>query len=124
MPNGAGKTMIFNSKILFNKVLRHYTGITLWPFIILKDKASDVGADKYEVLVNHERIHLRQQAETLVLFFYVLYLFYYIRNRLKGQPHWKAYLNIPFERESYEKERDLDYLKTRKFWQWRKYAAV
>ncbi len=111
--------MIFTSKILFNKVLRHYTGITVWPFVILRDTEQETGKARYRVLINHERIHLRQQAELLVIFFYILYAFYYIRNRFRGLSHWQAYQNIPFERESYAKERDLDYLKTRKFWQWR-----
>ena len=122
MPNGADEEMIFTSKILFNKVLRHYTGITLWPFVILRDTAEEVGAGKYNALLNHERIHLRQQAELLVVFFYILYAFYYIRNRIKGMSHWNAYRSIPFERESYENEPNLNYLKNRKFWQWREYA--
>lgn len=111
--------MIFTSKILFNKVLRHYTGITVWPFVILRDTEQESGSKRYRVLLNHERIHLRQQAELLVIFFYILYAFYYIRNRFRGLSHWKAYQEIPFERESYAKERDLNYLKTRKLWQWR-----
>ena len=111
--------MIFTSKILFNKVLRHYTGITLWPFVILRDTAKEIGVARYLTLVNHERIHLRQQAELLVIFFYILYAFFYIRNRIRGMSHLKAYLEIPFEKESYQKEKDLNYLKTRKFWQWR-----
>ncbi len=114
--------MIFTSKILFSKVLKHYTGITLWPFIILRDKETEMSPGRYRSLVNHERIHIRQQAETLVVFFYIFYAFYYIRNRMKGMKHWKAYKSIPFERESYENEKDLEYLKNRKFWQWRKYA--
>ena len=122
MPKGAANAMILTSKILFNKVLKTYTGITLWPFIVLKDTEREVGQGRYQVLINHERIHLRQQAEMLVVFFYVMYAFYYIRNRFRGQPHWSAYRNIPFERESYEKEGDLNYLKNRKFWQWREFA--
>ena len=114
--------MIFTSKILFTKVLKTYTGITLWPFIVLRDTECESGQGRYNVLLNHERIHLRQQAEMLVVFFYVMYAFYYIRNRLRGQPHWTAYRNIPFERESYEKEKDLDYLKHRRFWQWLEFA--
>lgn len=114
--------MVFTSKILFEKLLRHYTGITLWPFIFLKQNEHEPGGEKYMVLLNHERIHLRQQAETLVVFFYLLYAFYYIRNRLRGQTHWAAYFNIPFEKESYKCEKNLNYLKTRKFWQWRQYS--
>ena len=114
--------MIFTSKILFNKVLKHYTGITVWPIVLLRDTAEEMGQGRYDELINHERIHLRQQAELLVIFFYILYAFYYIRNRIRGQKHWAAYCNIPFERESYEKEKDLSYLKNRKFWQWRNFV--
>ncbi len=113
--------MIFTSKTLFDKVLKHYNGITLWPFIILKQNAEEMGQEKFRSIVNHERIHLRQQVETLIVFFYLLYAFFYIRNRIKGQPHWKAYMNIPFEKESYKNEQDFDYLKNRKLWQWRRY---
>jgi len=50
--------------------IRYFTperveAVTIFPFIILKHH--DMKEDK--VIVNHERIHLRQQAELLVVFF-------------------------------------------------------
>ena len=112
--------MIIISKFIFNKILKNYTGITLFPFIILKYDKNDKSVQPYEVVANHERIHLRQQLETLVVFFYPMYLIFYTINRFKGMKHYDAYRNIPFERESYEYETDLNYLKNRKFWNWRK----
>ena len=110
--------MIIISKKLFTKLLKNYTGISIFPFIILKYGKDDFSTQPYEIIVNHERIHLRQQLETLVIFFYLLYLIFYIINRIKGMRHYDAYRNIPFERESYINEKDLNYLKHRKFWNW------
>lgn len=116
--------MIIISKFIFNKILKNYTGITLFPFIILKYDKNDKSVQPYEVVANHERIHLRQQLETLVVFFYPMYLIFYIINRFKGMKHNDAYRNIPFERESYVYESDLNYLKNRKFWNWRKFIST
>lgn len=116
--------MIIISKFIFNKILKNYTGITLFPFIILKYDKNDKSVQPYEVVANHERIHLRQQLETLVVFFYPMYLIFYTINRFKGMKHYEAYRNIPFERESYVYENDLNYLKNRKFWNWRKFISA
>ncbi len=90
-------------------------GITLWPFILLKPTSPS------KELLNHEKIHLRQQAELLVIPFYVWYFtewcFYYI---ITGN-WWRAYYRISFEKEAYANECNLDYLKKRKFWAFLKY---
>lgn len=78
--------------------------ITLFPFIFTK--RTDV------VTINHEKIHLKQQAEMLIVFFYIWYLFEAI---------FKGYDNISFEREAYENEGDIEYLKKRKLFAWIKY---
>lgn len=84
--------------------------ITLYPFVFVSKKA-----DLHDpVLVNHEKIHLRQQQELLVLPFYVLYLAEYGRGRLKGLSHHEAYRQISFEREAFAHERDMKYLENRK----------
>ena len=67
-------------------------------------------------LMNHERIHLKQQLELLILPFFLLYSFEFIF-RLYQYKHWKtAYKNISFEREAYYNEKNLEYLETRSFW--------
>lgn len=75
------------------------------------------------VLINHEKIHLRQQAELLVIFFYIWYVaeYYYWYIRLKDA--FLAYKYISFEREAYAKEEDLDYLDVRKVWSFWKYVG-
>lgn len=88
-------------------------GIALFPFIILNSKLS---LERQETLINHEKIHLRQQLELLVLPFYILYLANYIINLLVYKNHQKAYRNIIFEKEAFENEKRNDYLKSRKIW--------
>ena len=71
-------------------------GITLFPFIILRNK--DFKNNK--ILINHEKIHLRQQLELLIIFFYIWYVveYYYWLVKLKNKH--LAYRNISFEREA------------------------
>ena len=73
------------------------------------------------VLINHEKIHLIQQLELLILPFYVLYLLEFLIRLFQFRNWHLAYRNISFEREAYRNELDLDYLKTRKFWHFLKY---
>lgn len=74
-----------------------------------------------QVLINHERIHLRQQVELLILPFYVWYLTEYFINRLRGQSKNQAYRNISFEKEAYNNDENLEYLKQRSIWAFLRY---
>ncbi|AFD55134.1 hypothetical protein RA0C_0118 [Riemerella anatipestifer ATCC 11845 = DSM 15868] len=67
--------------------------------------------------MNHEKIHLRQQLELLILPFFVWYGLNYLWNLIKYKNHREAYRNIIFEQEAYENQNDLEYLKNRKLWQ-------
>lgn len=89
---------------------RNYVGLSLWPFIILRSPT----LRKDRVLINHERIHLRQQVELLVVFFYVWYLAEWLFRSLWYLDFYRAYQNISFEREAYACEKDLDYLNSRR----------
>lgn len=87
------------------------TAISIWPFIFLKHKNQKNDA----VLINHEKIHLQQQAELLIIPFYFWYLLEYLFYRLKGYKKHAAYHSISFEKEAYKHESDLSYLNNRKF---------
>lgn len=92
-------------------------GMSLYPFILLKNRE-----DKNNLkLINHEKIHLRQQLELLIIFFYIWYLLEYFYWRLLSRDKNHAYLNICFEKEAYQNENDLYYLKTRKLFNFVKY---
>lgn len=71
--------------------------MAVYPFIFLKSK--DQKQD--EILINHEKIHLCQQIELLLLPFYFLYLFNYLINLIKYKNHYQAYYHISFEKEAY-----------------------
>jgi len=105
--------------IVFNYFLpKGYKGLTLFPFVFLAD-----AADKNDVVfLNHERIHLRQQLELLILPFYVWYFVEYLIRLLVLKDRKKAYYAISFEREAYENEKDLNYLKGRFFWRFLKFV--
>jgi hypothetical protein len=106
--------------IVCQKLLKNtkINGIALFPIILLKKK--EYLKDKS--LVNHEKIHLRQQLEMLIIFFYLWYVieYYYWWFRLKNK--YLAYKRISFEREAYQHESDLDYLKNKKLWSFWKYV--
>lgn len=92
-------------------------GITLYPFIFIKNPEDK----KNSVLINHEKIHLKQQLELLIIFFYVAYVIEYYYHLLKLKNGHQAYLAISFEREAFAHELDLEYLKKRKVWGFWKY---
>ena len=84
-------------------------GLTLFPFVIVGDE----GCKKDVVLINHERIHLAQQKELLLVVFYLWYAIELVYNKFKYGTWHRAYRNISFEREAYNFERNLGYLKSR-----------
>ena len=94
-------------------------GLSLWPFIILKEDA--LKAD--EVLINHERIHLKQQRELLILPFYLWYVAEWLFRTVLYLNSYRAYQNISFEREAYANEKDMQYLSKRRFFGFLQYLT-
>jgi hypothetical protein len=92
-------------------------GIALFPFIFLRQ------GQPTDALLRHERIHLRQQAELLVLPFYLWYLLDYARHRLRGLSRKDAYLAICFEREAYAHDQEAGYLNRRPRWAFVEYCG-
>jgi hypothetical protein len=112
---------IFESKI--PKILSIFINIgaiTLWPFVIYRNKREDVS----EATINHESIHIEQQKELWVIFFYALYVYYWANNKfLKKMSNDDAYMNIPFEKEAYSNHYDMKYLSNREKHSWKKYIG-
>lgn len=92
-------------------------GMALFPFILVKQPNPD------PVLLNHERIHLRQQAEFGIALFYIWYTVEYFVRRFQYGRHYLAYRNISFEREAFAHEENLGYLENRRFWSFRQYLT-
>lgn len=93
-------------------VPKKHKAITLWPFIVVKNK--ELKNDL--CLLNHEKIHIQQQVELLVIPFYIWYGLEFLINILKGYSKYESYRNISFEKEAYGKELDFNYLNNRRFW--------
>lgn len=93
--------------------------ITIFPFIFLKHSSDRDN----RILINHERIHVLQALELLIIPFYLLYLLEFSLRMLQYRNFTRAYLNISFEREAYENEHNLNYLKSRKLFSFWKYVT-
>lgn len=98
-------------------VPRGYIGITIFPFIVLKYNHLKTDA----VLINHERIHLRQQLELLIIPFYLFYSIEFLIRLIRLKNWRRAYERISFEKEAYLHEKDLNYLKSRPLFAFIKY---
>lgn len=96
--------------VVFKYLTRfHIQGITLYPFVFIANSTLSNNV----VLINHERIHLRQQLELLIVPFYIWYAIEFIIKRIKYKSWYLAYKNISFEREAYKNDNNLNYLKSR-----------
>ncbi|MEI6186878.1 MAG: hypothetical protein WCP46_00050 [Alphaproteobacteria bacterium] len=97
-------------------------GLTLYPYIFLRksyfDRMPKIVLDN---TIRHETIHIKQQAELLVLPFYIWYVVEYVIKFFKYGAY--AYENLSFEREAYQNEKDENYLSTRKPWSFIKYLT-
>jgi hypothetical protein len=96
---------------------RGFRGLTLFPFVFMADKDDKLNA----IFINHEKIHIRQQLELLILPFYILYFLEFLVRWFQYKDKFEAYKNISFEREAYANEKDLNYIKQRSFWRFLKY---
>lgn len=106
--------MIIVSKYL---VPKGYLGITIFPFIFLKEKGLGLNMN----LINHEKIHLRQQLELLIVPFYIIYIAEFLIRYIKLKDWKMAYRSISFEKEAYKNESDFKFLKKRPFWNFMHY---
>ena len=99
---------------------KNFNGMALWPFVLVRYPH----LMKNKLFVNHERIHLRQQLELLLIFFFIWYLLEFLIRWIQIGDKHMAYHNISFEREAYFNENDPSYLKNRKFWSFLKYIKT
>ena len=88
-----------------------FAGLTIFPFGILKDR-KDISNP---VMMQHEKIHIRQQLELLVLPFFIWYGIEYLLRILQYKDKHVAYRNISFEREAYANESQEYFLQKRRF---------
>jgi len=77
--------------------------LTVYPFVFYRDKRPGVK------IRAHEAIHVAQVRRDGWLRFYTRYLGEYLRGRLRGLPHKKAYRAIGYEAEAYAHQDDPGY---------------
>lgn len=106
--------MIISCKYL---VPKGYAGLTIFPFVFLRHK----DFKENNVLLNHEKIHLKQQLEFLIIPFFVWYGIEFLLRFMQYRNWHLAYKNICFEREAFGNESNLKYVNQRRFWQFLKY---
>lgn len=94
-----------------------FQGWVLFPFVFLKEKELACNP----VFMNHERIHLRQQIELLVLPFFLWYGIEYLFRLIQYRNINQAYRNISFEREAYTNQNALEYINQRRLFGFMKY---
>lgn len=97
-------------RVIKNKILplgKKFFAINLFGFIFAK-------GDCNEFILNHEKIHSRQMWELLILPFYLIYILEWLIKLIIYRNNYLAYKNISFEREAYQHQYDLKYLKARR----------
>lgn len=98
-------------KVIYNNIIPfpNYQCMNLFGILFARKNAK-----LSDSTLNHESIHTAQMKELLYVPFYLLYgaewLVKFIKNGFKGHT---AYRNLSFEKEAYNNEHDLNYLKTR-----------
>jgi hypothetical protein len=89
----------------------------IFPFILFRSEDEVV-----EWTINHERIHFRQQLETVFIGFIIFMILEILYARLILRKTFKeAYLWCSSEQEAYRNQYDQDYLKQRGLWSQFKY---
>ncbi len=94
-----------------------FRGITLFPFIVV----SEYDLKQNSVIINHEKIHIQQQIELLILPFFLWCGVEFLIKWIVYKDKNLAYRNISFEKEAYANEIELTYLKQRHFWSFLKF---
>lgn len=109
-------------KVIYNKHLpiKGYVAINLFGLIFARKEFKPLS----KVTENHEAIHTAQMRELLFVFFYLWYGIEWVIRLFQYRDRKEAYLNISFERESYQNQNNLGYLKARKKYEFRKYLSI
>jgi len=106
--------------IRFKFLHKNYAALSVWPFIFVKH----IAYKQDKILINHERIHLRQQIELLWFPFFIWYILEFLIKWVHYRNWNKAYRNISFEKEAYQNETNKHYLQHRKLWSFWKYLKT
>ena len=112
-------------KIIYNKVIPvpGYVAMTVCKWIFARIEHKELMPET----VNHECIHMAEEDDFIIpILKYVIFYTWYLLEWLIKLPTalfgYNPYYSISFEQESYANQSNLDYLKTRKKFNWLKYV--
>lgn len=104
-------------KVIYNNIIpfKGFAAINLFGIVFARKEYKPVS----DWTINHESIHTAQMKELLYIGFYIWYLIEWIYQLIINikNPEY-AYYEIRFEKEAYQNEHNLNYLKTRKYYNW------
>lgn len=104
------------TKVIYNKFIpfKSFYAINICGIIFVRSGLSKIS----KVTLNHEEIHTVQMKELGYILFYILYLIEWIYRLITTK---NAYRSISFEKEAYDNQWNYDYLKTRKYYNFKNY---
>ena len=105
-------------KIIYNKYIpfKGFSAMAIvWAIFVRNDVRVTTN------VLRHESIHLRQQKEMLVIFFFLWYGIEWLVRLIQYRNATTADKNISFEREAYANQDSIDYLDIRKPYSFIKY---
>ena len=106
-------------KIKYSKLIpfKGFYAINLFGTYFIREEYK--GYPIEEETLNHEDIHTAQMKEMGYIFFYIWYFIeWVVRLLVNGRA---AYYYLSFEREAYENEQNMKYLKSRRPFSWFRY---
>lgn len=113
-------------KIIYNKWLpfEGYTAMTVFNYIFVREEYKNRGINNGTI--NHEKIHMAQAYDFGLGFFgFFIFYWWYLLEWLFKLPWflfgYAPYRSISFEIEAYTKEYNLNYLNSRKRFNWLRY---
>lgn len=106
-----GAKIVYNRYIPFGK---EFLAINLFGVIFTKGRLTEVD-------INHELIHTIQMRELLYVPFYIVYVLEWMIRIVQYRGWVEGYSHISFEKEAYENQRNMNYLKKRKHFSFVKY---
>jgi hypothetical protein len=95
-----------------------FPAMCIWPFLIIRPEKEIPSISE---ILNHERMHGRQQLEMAWIFFFLWYMIEFFIRLLIYRDSLRAYRSLAHEREAYSNDSDPEYYKTRKLYSWIKY---
>lgn len=104
-------------KVIYNNIIpfKGFIAINLFGVVFARKEYKPIS----DWTINHESIHTAQMKELLYIGFYIWYLIEWIYQliiHIKTSEY--SYYEIRFEKEAYQNEHNLNYLKTRKHYNW------